>query len=143
MINFEGNLMNKKVSKMVFDKLDSILPADDIKKLVDIIKQRAEFEIPEVGTFRTISENITNHKPVIQLGNISLNIKPTSKSNNSIERILEAVISTKSGQYTTEKILASGSRDDILKFVNDENFGQNFKKFLMDCSDSFERKGLE
>jgi hypothetical protein len=39
--------------------------------------------------------------------------------------------------------LATGSREEILKYLNDENFPENFKRFLLDCSDEFERKGME
>lgn len=106
------------------------------------IKARADFEMTDTGTFQPIKEAVKNTKPVIELGDISLSIKSTSNLNNCKERILEAAVSTKSGQYTIEQPLIQGNREEIIKYLNDEKFDENFKRFLMDCSDNFEKKGL-
>lgn len=144
MINFEGNNhLNNKITQLSLNKLEKILPSDKIDLMLTNLKSRADFEMTDTGTFKPIIESITNHKPVIELGDISLRIRSASNLNSSKERILEAAISTKSGQYQLEKQLAQGRREDILKFLNHENFNENFKKFLMECSDDFEKRGLE
>ncbi len=144
MISFEGNSqLNKKINQLSIEKLEKVLPKNEIEILLKKVKTRAEIEMTEIGSFRPIKENIQNHKPVIEIGNVSLNIRPTSNLNSSKERILEASVSTKSGQYVIEKQLAEGNRDEILKYLNDKNFDENFKRFLMECSDNFEQKGLE
>lgn len=144
MISFEGNSqLNKKINQLSIEKLEKVLPKNEIEILLKKVKTRAEIEMTEIGSFRPIKENIQNHKPVIEIGNVSLNIRPTSNLNSSKERILEASVSTKSGQYVIEKQLAEGNRDEILKYLNDKNFDENFKRFLMECSDNFEQKELE
>lgn len=144
MINFEGNnQLNNKITQLSLNKLEKILPNDKIDLMLKKLKARADFEMTDVGTFKPIVESITNHKPVIELGNISLSIKSTSNLNTAKERILEAAISTKSGEYKIEKNLAQGRREEILKFLNREDFSESFKRFLIDCSDDFEKKGLE
>ena len=140
MIEFNPNKSGKNIMTRVnFDKFDNILPSDDIHTLVEQLKNRAYFEMSDIGYFRKIENSIINHKPVITIGKISLSIEPTSKSNNSQERILQATIVDKTESYKTEQVLARGSRDDILKQLNDTNFEQNFKSFLMQCSDDFEK----
>jgi len=144
MINFEGkNPLTDKVSKAAIQKLDNILPADNIEKIINTLRTRAELEIPDKGTFRAISEKFTNHKPVITVGDISVNIKSTSSLNTSEERVLEAAVSTKSGGHILERELVRGKREDILNYLNDKEFPQKFKEFLMDCSENFDAKGLE
>lgn len=144
MINFEGsNKLNNKINQLSIEKLEKVLPKNEIEILLKKLKARAEIEMTEIGSFRPIQENIKNHKPVIEIGNISLNIRPTSNLNSSKERVLETSVSTKSGQYIIEKQLAEGNRDEILKYLNDKHFDENFKRFLMECSDNFEQKGLE
>ena len=135
--------MNNKITQLSLNKLDKILPNDKIDLMLKKLKARADFEMTDAGTFKPIVESITNHKPVIELVNISLSIKSTSNLNTAKERILEAAISTKSGEYKIEKNLAQGRREEILKFLNREDFSESFKRFLIDCSDDFEKKGLE
>lgn len=144
MINFEGNSqLNRKINQLSIEKLEKVLPKNEIEILLKKMKARAEIEMTEIGSFRPIQESIQNHKPVIEIGRVSLHIKPTSNLNSSKERILEASVSTKSGQYVIEKQLAEGNRDEILGYLNNKDFDENFKRFLMECSDNFEQKGLE
>lgn len=144
MINFEGkNTLTDKVSKAAFQKLDNILPADNIEEMIKTLRSRAQLEIPDKGTFRAISEKFTNHKPVITVGDVAVNIKSTSTLNTAEERVLEALVATKSGGHVLERELIRGKREDILNYLNDKEFPQKFKEFLMDCSDNFDAKGLE
>ena len=144
MIHFEGSgSVNKEINKLVFTKVDKILPADKIDLLVKKLQARAEFEMTDTGSFKPIIESIRNTKPVIEIGDISFNLKSSSNLNNCSDRILDTTVSTKSGQYSIQKTLAEGKREEILKFLKDEKFGENFKNFLMECSDDFEKKGLE
>lgn len=144
MINFEGNSnINKGVQKLVFDKIDKILPADKIEELLTKIRARAEFEMTDTGTFKQITEKMTNHKPVIELGDISLSIKSASNLNSCTDRVLETSVATKSGQYIIKKPLVEGKREDILNYLNNENFAKNFKEYLVECSDNFSKKGLD
>lgn len=144
MINFEGNSqLNRKINQLSIEKIEKVLPKNEIEILLKKVKSRAEVEMTEIGSFRPIQESIQNRKPVIEIGRISLHIKPTSNLNSSKERILEASVSTKSGQYVIEKQLAEGNRDEILGYLNNKDFDENFKRFLMECSDNFEQKGLE
>ncbi|HIS35108.1 TPA: hypothetical protein IAC10_00555 [Candidatus Scatousia excrementigallinarum] len=144
MVNFEGKIqLNNKITQIPLNKLEKILPAEKIDLMLKKIKARADFEMTDTGTFQPIKEAVKNTKPVIELGDISLSIKSTSNLNNCKERILEAAVSTKSGQYTIEQPLIQGNREEIIKYLNDEKFDENFKRFLMDCSDNFEKKGLE
>lgn len=76
MINFEGNnQLNNKITQLSLNKLEKILPNDKIDLMLKKLKARADFEMTDAGTFKPIVESITNHKPVIELGNISLSIK--------------------------------------------------------------------
>lgn len=144
MINFEGSQqLNNKITQLSLNKLEKILPSDKIDLMLKKVKARAEFEMTDTGAFKPIVETVKNTKPVIELGDISLNLKPTSNLNNSKERVLEAAVSTKSGQYTIEQQLVQGNREDVLQFLKSEDFNENFKRFLMECSDNFEKKGLE
>ena len=82
MINFEGNnQLNNKITQLSLNKLEKILPNDKIDLMLKKLKARADFEMTDAGTFKPIVESITNHKPVIELGNISLSIKSTSNLN--------------------------------------------------------------
>ena len=144
MIHFEGSgSVNKEVNKLVFTKVDKILPADKIDLLVKKLQARAEFEMTDTGVFKPIVETIRNNKPVIEIGDVSFSLKSLSNLNKCRDRILETTVSTKSGLYSIQKTLAEGKRKDILKIINDKKFSENFKKFLVECSDDFEKKGLE
>lgn len=144
MINFEGtSQVNNKIMQLSLNKLEKILPTDNIDLLIKKIQSRAELEMTDKGTFKPIMEKFTNNRPVIELGDVSLNIKADSALNNSQNRTLEAIVTTKSKQYSLQKELVTGAREDVLKFLKSENFNENFKRFLMDCSNEFETKGLE
>lgn len=144
MVNFEGTPhLNNKINQIPLNKLEKILPAEKIDLMLKKIKARAEFEMTDTGTFQPINEVFKNTKPVIELGDISLSIKSVSSLNNCKERILEVVVSTKSGQYTIEQPLIQGNREEIINYLKNKDFDENFKRFLMDCSDNFEKKGLE
>ncbi len=144
MVNFEGTPhLNNKINQIPLNKLEKILPAEKIDLMLKKIKARAEFEMTDTGTFQPINEVFKNTKPVIELGDISLSIKSVSNLNNCKERILEVVVSTKSGQYTIEQPLIQGNREEIINYLKNKDFDENFKRFLMDCSDNFEKKGLE
>lgn len=144
MISFEGSpQLNKKTVQISLEKLEKVLPTDKIDLMLKKVRGRAEFEMPDTGTFQPIIETIRNNKPGIEIGNVSLSIKSTSNLNSSKERLLEAAVSTKSGQYTLEEELVNGNREDILKYLKNEDFDENFKRYLMKCSDMFDKKGLE
>lgn len=144
MVNFEGTPhLNNKINQIPLNKLEKILPAEKIDLMLKKIKARAEFEMTDTGTFQPINEVFKNTKPVIELGDISLRIKSVSNLNNCKERILEVAVSTKSGQYTIEQPLIQGNREEIINYLKNKDFDENFKRFLMDCSDNFEKKGLE
>ena len=86
MIHFEGSgSVNKEVNKLVFTKVDKILPADKIDLLVKKLQARAEFEMTDTGTFKPIVESIRNTKPVIEIGDVSFNLKSASNLNNCIK----------------------------------------------------------
>ncbi len=144
MINFEGtSQVNNKIMQLSLNKLEKILPSDNIDLLIKKIQSRAELEMTDTGTFKPIVEKFTNNRPVIELGDVSLNIKADSASNSSQNRTLEAVITTKSKDYALRQELVTGDRDTVLKFLKNKDFNENFKRFLMECSNEFEIKGLD
>ena len=125
MIHFEGSgSVNKEVNKLIFTKVDKILPVDKIDLLVKKLQARAEFEMTDTGVFKPIVETIRNTKPVIEIGDVSFSLKSLSNLNKCRARILETTVSTKSGQYSIQKTLAEGKREDILKIQH--TFYSNF-----------------
>jgi hypothetical protein len=144
MINYKGtNFVNKNIRILPLEDVNVLVPKEKVETLIKKLRRRAEFEMPDMGTFREIKEAITNDKALLELGNIELSINPTSALNSSAERTLDVALSTSSGKSKHMETLAMGSREEILKYLNDENFPENFKRFLIDCSDEFERKGME
>ncbi len=144
MINFEGNAkVNNQVKQLPLNKLEKILPTERIDKMLATVVSRAEKEMTDVGAFKAIVETISNDNAVPQIGEITLKISPLDTMNNSKERVLEAYITTISGQFALEQYLAQGTREEILTLLKNENFNEKFKRYLMDCSDKFEQKGLD
>jgi hypothetical protein len=144
MIDYKGtDFVNKNTRILPIEDVNILVPKEKIDTLIKKLRRRAEFEMPDVGTFREIKESMTNTKALLELGEIELSINPTSSLNSSTDRTLDVAISTSSGKSKRMETLATGSREEILKYLNDENFPENFKRFLLDCSDEFERKEME
>lgn len=144
MIDYKGiDFVNKKIRILPLEDVNVLVPQEKVETLIKKLRRRAEFEMPDKGTFRQIKEAIKNDKALLELGNIELSINPTSTLNSSSKRTLDVALTTQSGKSKRLETLVTGSREEILKYLNDENFSENFKRFLLDCSDEFERKGME
>lgn len=143
MVNFEGNpQVNNKTIQLPLNKLEKILPKERIDTLIKKFVSRAEMEMTDVGSFAIIKETVKNDNAIPQISDISLKISPLSNMNNSKERVLEAIVTSLSGENTLERYLLKGNRQEILEHLKSDKFNENFKRFLMDCSDKFEQNRL-
>ena len=110
------------------------------KELAEKLKNR-DREVPEYGDFRIVSEEIENPDKSLPATNFVLQISKPSKNIENHEKLrdLKAVAYNLPHPYKAEILLATGSKQDVLKALEDEEILENlpkiFKKLAFDMQE--------
>lgn len=110
------------------------------KELAEKLKNR-DREVPEYGDFRIVSEEIENPDKSLPATNFVLQISKPSKNIENHEKLrdLKAVAYNLPHPYKAEILLATGSKQDVLNALEDEELLENlpkiFKKLAFDMQE--------
>ncbi len=102
---------------------------DFAKSAVKNLSSRAEREVPQDGDFAPVIERYVNHNPDVYANEMRLQIVPLPQSlknepNYNQLRYLQAVVKSPLEQ-PNRCVLACGTKNDILKTLNEENFAEH------------------
>lgn len=109
-IKFNTLKSNNEVKKM----------EEYIKNMVENLLKRAEREVPDYGDFKTVFEEFKNPDKSLCVSDFLLKIVKPPKNIDGHEKLrnLELVAYKLPSPYMAEKILASGSKNEIIKQLN-------------------------
>lgn len=125
----------KNVNKM--EKLEQNLETST-KKIIKDLLARAEREVPEYGGFKLVYEEFKNPDKNLHATDFMLKIsKPQGASDEKL-RFLEAVAYDLPKPYISERVLASGNKEDILKALQDKELEQKLVETFKTLSKNLE-----
>lgn len=124
MISFLAGRNENRIKKMNKKADFEVNPLDvNIAKMQYNLLSRLEREMPENGDFAPVIEQYFSKDPTLNLSEIKVtcsNVKDKSAKNTT--RALEVLCSDKSGSKEIKKLLAKGSKKDILEYLNTTDF---------------------
>lgn len=115
---------------------------DRLARMIGALKNRAEREVCEYGSFKTVKENLKAQKPESLVRELTLQITPLPKElKGEVEnfeklRYLELVGEGPQGQ-TSSVILKRGTKDDILKKLSEDDLISKLREKTDDFNISF------
>ena len=109
---------------------------EKVQKMVDDLSARAEREVPEYGDFKTVYEVIKDDSPNSRVLGYALKIRKPNLQNSEKLRGLEAVVYDSYSDYQSERVIAKGSKEDILKTLKDEDLAKKLTKAFDELSDN-------
>lgn len=137
----EINPINIKQPNIKFKGKTEMQTLNEItKELAEKLKNR-DREVPEYGDFRIVSEEIENPDKSLPATNFVLQISKPSKNIENHEKLrdLKAVAYNLPHPYKAEILLATGSKQDVLNALKDEELLENlpkiFKKLAFDMQE--------
>ena len=120
---------------MIPKKMESF--ADSLNKTIVKVKDRVSKEVPDKGFFRNFAEDFENNNNNIFAKAISLSVERDENIEGNVLLILSAL--HPSMNLDASSMLICGKRDDLLKFMNQENFSQFILKEINKLSDSLKK----
>ncbi|MBQ9245785.1 hypothetical protein IJ182_05920 [bacterium] len=116
--------MNNKKSSFEVNPLDV-----NIAKIQYSLINRLEREMPENGDFAPVVERYQSKDPTLDLSTVKVacrHVKSSEKSNN--QRCIEASCKNKAETHEISKILAVGTKKQIIDYVKDTQFFEKCKE---------------
>ena len=107
--------------------------SDSLKKTVETLKSRIEKEIPDKGYFRDFAEDFANPNKDIYAKAVSLSIK--KDINNDGKAYLVVNILHPKMMLNASSIEAYGTRNDLLKELNDANIIKRLEDSIKNLSE--------
>lgn len=103
---------------------------EHIQKMVKDLFKRAEREVPEYGDFKVVFEEFKNPDKSLCASDFLLKIvkPPKNIEGNEKLRNLELVAYKLPSPYMAERLLASGSKEEILKQLQSEDMLRKIKE---------------
>lgn len=126
-INFKGIQKMAKSEKTFEEKIEN---------MIKVLRNRAEREVPEYGDFALVYEEMPNTEKSLASTDFMLKITKPPKTVSGHEKIrnLEAIAYDLPNPYKCEFSVASGSKADILKALEDENLPEKLKEIFVKLS---------
>lgn len=93
----------------------------NIENMVKKLFARAEREVPEYGSFKLVYEEFKNTDKNLNATDFMLKISKPQGAENEKLRFLEAVAYDLPKPYISERLIASGNKEDILKALKNDN----------------------
>lgn len=115
---------------------------DRLARMINALKTRAEREVCEYGSFKTVKESLKAQKPESLVRELTLQVTPLPKElKGEVEnfeklRYLELVGEGPQGQTSTV-ILKRGTKDDILKKLSENDLISKLAEKTDDFNISF------
>lgn len=135
--NFNGGI--HKAAKSASNSVKEIKTMEEqIKKMINDVLKRAEREVPEYGEFAPVYEEFKNTDKELIATDFMLKITkpPKNIENHQTRRYLEVVAYKLPAPYKTSRIIASGTKDEILNALKDETLCEKIDKAARELSDN-------
>lgn len=111
---------------------------EEVQKMVQNLSARAEREVPEYGNFKEVFEIVPNKDKNARALGYALKIrKPLIKGDEKL-RGLEAVVYDSRSDYMCERVIAKGSKEDILKVLQDKDLVNKLEVAYVELSKNLE-----
>lgn len=111
---------------------------EEVQKMVQNLSARAEREVPEYGNFKEVFEIVPNKDKNARALGYALKIrKPLIKGDEKL-RGLEAVVYDSRSDYMCERVIAKGSKEDILKALQDKDLVNKLEVAYVELSKNLE-----
>jgi len=118
--------------------------SNPIDQLIDELKKRAEFEITDTGYFQDIEVKVPYKKSLDRISGLGAVILNKDNESNENTRMLKLYAISSNGQFKrTSDAIAIGSRNDILKKINSEDFPEIIDDFIYDAYAYFRDRNIE
>ncbi|MBR1425098.1 hypothetical protein IJ579_06005 [bacterium] len=133
-----GNLkLNKGVSE-----INSMNVKELLENITRKISLRAEREVPEYGEFKAVEESIVNTDKTLEATDLRLKIvkAPKGAENHEILRDVYLIVSNRPTGYEAQRIVAFGTKDEILKKLASGEFLSDAAKSVAELAEKL--KGL-
>ena len=135
MIKYDIKKISEKNIRMIPRKMVKI--SEQINQITAKMKDRIEKEIPDTGYFRNFAEDFENKNKNIYARAISMSIEKDENIDGHALLLLSAL--HPSMNIDASSMLVCGKRDDILSFMNKENFTKKVEEEIIKLSDSLKR----
>ncbi|DAA84184.1 TPA: hypothetical protein CPT90_07345 [Candidatus Gastranaerophilales bacterium HUM_3] len=135
MIKYDIKKISEKNLRMIPRKMVEI--SEQINQITAKMKGRIEKEIPDTGYFRNFAEDFENKNKNIYARAISMSIEKDENIDGHALLLLSAL--HPSMNIDASSMLVCGKRDDILSFMNKENFTKKVEEEIIKLSDSLKR----
>lgn len=135
--SFKGGIHN--VAKSASKSVKEIKTMkEQIKKMVNDILQRAEREVPEYGEFTPVYEEFKNMDAELVATDFMLKITkpPKNIENHQTRRYLEVVAYKLPLPIKSTRIIAAGTKEEIIKALKDETLCEKIDKAARELSDN-------
>ena len=111
-----------------------------VKKHFNQIKLRAEREVPEYGDFISVYERFSNPNKDLKVSDFVIKIvkPPQNIANNEKIRNLEIVAYNLPSSYKASAIIATGTKDELLKKLDEDNICQEIEQALKSLAKDLE-----
>lgn len=111
-----------------------------VKKHFNQIKLRAEREVPDYGDFASVYERFANPDNNFKASDFIIKIvkPPKNITNNEKIRNLEIVAYNLPSTYKASAIIATGTKEELLKKFNDENICKEIEMGLKSLAKDLE-----
>ena len=111
---------------------------EEIQKMVQNLSARAEREVPEYGNFKEVFEIVPDKDKNARALGYALKIrKPLIKGDEKL-RGLEAVVYDSYSDYMCERVIAKGTKEDILKALKDDKLADKLEVAFVELSKQLE-----
>ncbi len=111
---------------------------EEIQNMVQNLSARAEREVPEYGSFKEVFEVVPNKDKNARALGYALKVrKPLIKGDEKL-RGLEAVVYDSRSDYMCERVIAKGTKEDILKALKDESLVDKLEVAYVELSKQLE-----
>ena len=127
MIKYDIKKISEKNIRMIPRKMVEI--SEQINQITAKMKGRIEKEIPDTGYFRNFAEDFENKNKNIYARAISMSIEKDENIDGHALLLLSAL--HPSMNIDASSMLVCGKRDDILSFMNKENFTKKVEEEII------------
>ena len=136
MIKYDIKKINNKHIRMMPKKMEKKF-SEELNNVILKMKDRISREIPDKGYFRNFAEDFENKDKNIFARAISLNIEKDENIEDGALLLVSAL--HPSMNVDASSMLVCGSRDDILRFMNKDNFQQKVREEIYKLSESLKK----
>ncbi len=135
MIKYDIKKISSKNIRMIPRKMENF--SEELNSVISKMKDRISREVPDRGYFRNFAEDFENNNKNIFARAISLSVEKDENIEGSALLLVSAL--HPSMNIDASSMLVCGKRDEILKFMNKDNFIGKVAEEIYKLSDSLKK----